>query len=235
MISHIGRALAGRSPGQILRLAAKTAAHHLKSWSPSARGAVRADRAFDARWGTDTSAEMTMSRLDYPPELRRLSHHYQASGPHLLDIAVACAGIDPADFVFIDYGCGKGRVALLALQRFARSIGVEYSPILIAIAERNAAQFVARGGAARHPSFWQGNAADYAPPPDGHLFCYLYNSFGAEILSGCLDRLEAAKATLPARRIMLAYVDPRHAALVTARERWEVRGEAAGLMIFELG
>lgn len=217
-----------------MRLSIKTLARALGDLAPAARAARRADRAFDARWGTDTSAEVTMSALDYPPELRRLSHHYQASGPHLLDQAIRAAAIDPAAFTFIDYGCGKGRVVLLAAQRFAAAIGVEYSPMLIAIAERNAEAFVARGGAARRPRFWRGNAASYAPP-GGHLFCYLYNSFGPETLHHCLERLEAAKAAAPGRRVLLAYVNPQHADALAARAAWAVIGGDAALTLFECG
>ncbi|MBX9815891.1 MAG: hypothetical protein A4S12_09765 [Proteobacteria bacterium SG_bin5] len=230
-VRKLSRAFAGRSPGEIARLGVKTLAARARALSPAARRAARADRAFDTRWGTDTSAQMTMSALDFPLELRRQSHHYQASGPHLLDQAIAAAGIDPAGFTLIDYGCGKGRIVLLGAQKFAYAIGVEYSPILVAIAERNAATFMARGGAPRPPRFWQGNAADFEPPA-GDLFCYLYNSFGEEILNDCLVRLEAAKAASPARRILLAYVDPRHRAVVRARG-WRVIGETPALVVFD--
>lgn len=192
----------------------------MRQLTPAARAAARADAAFDRQWGTDTSREVTMSALDYPAALRRSSHHYQASGAHLLDLTIACAGIDPVDFNFVDLGCGKGRVVLLAAQRgFVTAVGVEYSPLLTEIAERNATEFLARGGATLAPQFWQGNAADY-PPPDGNLFVYLYNSFGADILEACLDRMEAAKRAQPSRRIVLVYVNPQHGEVVASRAAW---------------
>ena len=218
--ARMRRALAGRSVAQIALAGTKTIAKELRRLHPAVRAAARADAQFDRRWGTDTSREVTMSALDYPAALRRSSHHYQASGPHLLDQAIACAGIEPAGFTFIDLGCGKGRVVLLAAARgFRAAIGVEYSPLLTAIARANAEAFIARGGAAHAPAFWQGNAADY-PPPDGDLFVYLYNSFGADILSSCLDRLEAAKHAAPQRRIVLVYVNPQFGAVVAERSGW---------------
>lgn len=230
-LARIGRALAGRSLTDILRLGGKTLVRHAKRLSPAARAAARADRAFDARWGTDTSAQVTMSGLDFPLELQRLSHHYQASGAHMVEVVIAAAGIAPERFTFIDYGCGKGRMVMLAAARFAAAIGVEYSPRLIAIAERNAKAFLARGGADRAPIFWQGNAAEFLPP-GGDLFCYLYNSFGPEILSDCLLRLEQAKTVQASRRVLLAYVDPQHGPLVVSRG-WSALAEAPGLTIFE--
>ncbi|OQW47704.1 MAG: hypothetical protein A4S16_08225 [Proteobacteria bacterium SG_bin6] len=217
--------------GDVLRLGGKTLTRHAKRLSPAARAAARADRAFDARWGTDTSAQVTMSGLDFPVELQRLSHHYQASGAHMVEVVIAAAGVAPEKFTFIDYGCGKGRMVLLAAARFAAAIGVEYSPKLIAIAERNTQAFLARGGAEREPIFWKGNAAEFLPP-GGDLFCYLYNSFGSEILNGCLVRLEEAKAAQASRRVLLAYVDPQHGPLVAGRG-WSVLAEAPGLTIFE--
>ena len=214
------RALARRSPGQIVSAAWKTLAQKLRRLGPAARAAARADAEFDRAWGTDTSREVTMSALDYPAALRRSSHHYQASGAHLLDLAITCAGVDPAQFNFVDLGCGKGRVVLLAAQRgFVTATGVEYSPLLIDIARANAANFLARGGATKAPNFWQGNAADY-PPPDGNLFVYLYNSFGADILEACLDRMEAAKRAIPGRRIILMYVNPQCGDSVAVRPAW---------------
>lgn len=227
------RALAGRSPAQLVAAVWKTAAQQLRRMTPAARAAARADAAFDQQWGTDTSREVTMSALDYPAALRRSSHHYQASGAHLLDLAIACAGIDPTAFNFIDLGCGKGRVVLLAAGRgFITAVGVEYSPLLTAIARRNATQFLARGGATRAPQFWQGNAADY-PPPDGNLFVYLYNSFGADILEQCLDQLEAARRAEPSRRIVLVYVNPQYGDVVAGRAAWQEGRSGDDMRSFE--
>lgn len=231
--SRVRRAFAGRSADQIVAAAYKTLAQKLRRMAPAARAAARADAMFDRQWGIDTSREVTMSALDYPAWLRQSSHHYQASGTHLLDQAIACAGIDPSAFSFVDLGCGKGRVVLLAAARgFVATIGVEYSPLLNQIARANAETFVARGGAAQAPHFWQGNAADYMPP-DGNLFVYLYNSFGPDILSGCLDRLEAAKLQSPSRRIVLVYVNAQHGDMVAARAAWREGGSGDDMRSFE--
>ncbi|MBA4048566.1 MAG: hypothetical protein C0476_08505 [Sphingomonas sp.] len=232
-VSRVLRALSGRSPGQILAATVKTLAQKLRRLTPAARAAARRDAAFDRQWGTDTSREVTMSELDFPTELRATSHHYQASGAHILDRTIACAGIDPAGFTFVDLGCGKGRVVLLAAARgFPRVIGVEYSPALVATAQINAGQFLARGGATVTPEFWQGNAADFAIPA-GDVFVYLYNSFGADILTGCLAQIERVKARDPARRIILAYVNPTFGAIVATRPGWREGSPSEDMRCFE--
>lgn len=230
---RFSRALAGRTPGQIATAAYKTVLKQLAVLNPAARAAARAERAFDRQWGTDTSREVMMSALDFPAEIQRSSHHYQASGGHVLDLTIACAGIDPAGYSFIDYGCGKGRIVLLAAAKpFVRAIGVEYSPLLTDIARKNSAIFVARGGAHQTPEFWQGNAADYVPPA-GNLFCYLYNSFEDDILVGCLERLEAAKRADPAAHILLAYVNPQFGDVVASRGGWREGRGADDIRLFE--
>lgn len=211
----------------------KTTLSLLKQATPAARAAAQADQAFDRQWGTDTSRQIGMNALDFPVALKNGSFHYQASGAHVLDEVIALAAIEPADYVFIDYGCGKGRVVLLAAAKpFARAIGVEYSGLLTTIAEGNSRTFIQRGGAKVTPEFWQGNAADYPPPP-GALFCYLYNSFGVEILQGCLDRLEQAKADDPSRPILLAYVNPQFGDAVAARPAWHELAAGNDIRLFE--
>ena len=232
-LARLKQGIAGRSPAQLGQAAVKTGLALMKRVTPAARAATRADQAFDRQWGTDTSRQIGMNALDFPVTLKNDSFHYQASGAHVLDEAVALAGIDPAGYVFIDYGCGKGRVVLLAAAKpFARAIGVEYSALLTDIAEANSTIFTQRGGAKVLPEFWQGNAADYAPPA-GALFCYLYNSFGAAILHGCLDRLEAAKAQDPSRPILLAYINPQFGDAVAARPTWRERTAANDIRLFE--
>lgn len=233
LVGRLARALSGRSPAQIISAAGKTIAQKLRHLSPTRRAAARIEAAFDRQWGTDTTREVTMSQLDFPAELRHSSRHYQASGTHVLDQTIACAGIDPVQFTFVDLGCGKGRVVLLAAARgFPRAIGVEYSPALVATAQANAREFLARGGAAIAPAFWQGNAADFAIP-DGDVFVYLYNSFGADILRGCLAQMEEAKRHDPARRIMLVYVNPQHGDLIASRPGWREGAPDDDMRCFE--
>lgn len=233
VLARIRQGVAGRSPAQLVQASVKTITAIIKQAMPKARAAVRADEAFDRQWGTDTSRQIGMNALDFPTSLKKGSFHYQPSGAHILDEAIALAAINPAEHVFIDYGCGKGRIVLLAAAKpFARAIGVEYSALLTSIAQTNARRFAEAGGAKVTPEFWQGNAADYVPPA-GPLFCYLYNSFGEEILAGCLDQLEAAKARDRSRPILLAYVNPQFGDAVAARAAWNERAWANDIRLFE--
>lgn len=233
MLNQIKRRLEGRSAADIAEVSAKTISRALRSFSPAKRRAKILHRAFDDQWGTDTTSEIIMANLDFPTEMARNCGHYQASGAHALDEAMALVGFDPAQYAFIDVGSGKGRVVLCAAAvPFARAIGVEYSVKLDAIARDNAAIFAAKGGAKIAPEFWCGDAGSYSPP-DGPLFVYLYNPFGAEIMANFIGQMEQAMDA-EKRRIIVAYVNPQCAQEFDKRPRWSRGNTADDIIIFEL-
>ncbi len=233
MLQSISRRLEGRSVSDVAHASFKTIGHAIRSVTPAERRKKAMHNAFDAEWGTDTSAEITMANLEFPAKLARECCHYQASGPHALNEVMALASIDPATHTFIDIGSGKGRVVLCASAvPFRRSIGVEYSAKLDGIARRNRDIFTARGGAKVTPEFWCGDAADYALPP-GPLFLYLYNPFYPAIMEPFLDRCEEAAAA-GIRPITLAYLNPQFPEVFDIRPRWSREARADHTIIYRL-
>lgn len=143
--------------------------------------------AFDEQWGTETSA------FDWG--------NYEPSRPSVVAAALDALDVDLPNTTFVDWGAGKGRVALLAAQRpFFRVIGVEHDANLHAVAERNLAAFDARGGRVAPVYFFRGDASRQ-PLPDGPLVVYLYNPFGPDVLIPAL-----ARARRPELRVI--YVNP---------------------------
>ena len=148
--------------------------------------------AFDARWGTETTA------FDWG--------NYEPSRPSVVEAVLDALDVDVPNTTFVDWGSGKGRVALLAsLRPFFRVIGVEHDATLHAIAEQNLTAFDARGGRRAPVYFFRGDAARQ-PLPDGPLVVYLYNPFGPEVLVPAL-----ARARRPDLRVV--YVNPLEAPL----------------------
>lgn len=212
------RRLEGRTPRQIAALTLKTIRHKVRSFSPAAARARRADQAFDRRWGTDTGGLMNLSALNVARDRALLGNGYQASNGVALEQALAVAGIDPARFTFIDYGSGKGRVVLIAAATgFAHAIGVEFAPELHTVALANADRFLAVGGAPRRCEMVLGDAGAYDPPA-GPIFAYIYNSFGPVILREVLERLERRAAA--GQEIVAVYVNPRHREAFEDGARW---------------
>lgn len=206
MLSAIERRLSGRSAGEIAALIVKNVGHGLRQLGSGGRGAPT--DAFDQRWGTETSQLANLSSLDVDRDRARYGVRYQPSSGAALEHAVAAFALDPAEYAFVDYGSGKGRVCMIAARLgFRQSAGVEFSPELCATARRNIDSFVRNGGAAQAPDIVLGDAGAFAPPA-GPLLAYLYNPFAPPVLDEVVARLRAK--ALAGDPVVVCYVDPRH-------------------------
>jgi SAM-dependent methyltransferase len=119
------------------------------------------------------------------------------------------------DYTFVDVGCGKGRVVLLASDlHFQRIVGVELNPTLTSIAEANLANWNASPHACNDIAILNVDALA-APIPDSPTVLYIYNSFNLYVMLPLLERLQALSLTRTAP-IDLIYAQPQQANLVDA-------------------
>lgn len=217
MWNTIEARLRGRTPLELSRLVAKSVAQAVRRQLPDRRAARALDRAFDRRYGTDTSAEVRLHALGFADDVRASCNHYQASSTTMLTDPVRALGIDPAEWHFIDYGAGKGRVVMVAAELgFASATGVELSAPLCAIAEDNFRRFAAARPECATPEIACIDATSYEPRGD-RLLVYFYNPFDAALMARTLDRLER----VPASAMQVIYANPVHAE-VFDRPRWRV-------------
>src|SRR5437016_3207539 len=89
------------------------------------------DDEFDRKYGVDTAQILQITPTSSP----NFSHgnKYEATGEQVIRWSIERCGLPPADTTFIDYGCGKGRVIMMAaMSGFRRVVGIEYSPDLAA-------------------------------------------------------------------------------------------------------
>jgi SAM-dependent methyltransferase len=153
------------------------------------------DDHINAYWGTPTSG------------FRGILDQWQqtlAETPH---------GIQ--DYTFLDIGSGKGRVLMLASDApFRHIVGVELSPALTAIAERNMAKWNAVPHACNQIDVLNLDAL-LAPIPDSPVVLYIYNSFNLYVMLPLLERLQAL-ALARSTPIDLIYAKPQQAHLVDA-------------------
>lgn len=184
--------LRNRPAGEILRLLVLNVAQAMRKLSLADRRARRQEKAFDRRWGTDTIRGVSVRELGFTSEQMDRCHRYDASSDAMVHGPIAMLDIDPARFHFIDYGAGKGRALMLALQiGFAHVTGVELSAQLCAIAEANLAIFAACNPSYPTVDVVSADATAYRPEGE-HLLAYFYNPFGPEIMTAVRQRLEAA-------------------------------------------
>lgn len=107
--------------------------------------------------------------------------------------------------VFVDLGCGKGRVLCIASMRpIKKSIGVEYSVQLCSIAERNAKNLRSD----HRPIEILNISAENFDYTVGTVF-YLFHPFGPNTVREVLEKLRLGLHTSP-RPVRIIYVNPVH-------------------------
>jgi SAM-dependent methyltransferase len=131
------------------------------------------------------------------------------------------------DDVFVDYGCGRGRLLIVALDhRFRRVVGIELLPTLVADARRNVARFGERC------EVIEGDAAAL-PLPDDATVLYMFNAFGDDVLADVVKRIRESLSRRPRRlRLITFAVEPVLLESLLAERPNILEG---GLALFSLG
>jgi SAM-dependent methyltransferase len=157
----------------------------------------------------------------YEPEHKHPERLYYLPSPwHVLPRALNYLGVSDRD-VFVEFGCGKGRVVHQAARRpFRRVVGVEISPVLAEVARRG---LVAR----RHQHRCRDVEIVVADVtafrvPDDLTVGYFYHPFTGETFESVLRRIIESIDRNP-RRVRLIYALPteqtRSQILATGRFR----------------
>ncbi len=160
------------------------------------------DDEFDLKYGTDTSEVLSM-RYDEQPKpgqiVRSIPTH-----PKVLRYILRNLGINHRDFIFIDFGCGKGRALLCASDfPFTRIIGVEWSKDLSAIAKRNLEIYSSYKQKCTELGVHCMNVLDYKFPPSNTLL-YMYSPFGPKITTQVFENIQRSVLAIP-RRFLIVY------------------------------
>lgn len=146
------------------------------------------DRALDWRYGIDTSGV-------FETNLSEDSCHASTVSYRDIDKMLDELKLKPND-VFVDIGCGKGRVLVLAaLRKIELAVGFDASPAMVSKATENCRRM---GGRLRSPvevhlSFAE--TFDYSSCTAG----YCFNSFGWRTLAPVLEKIRQDRANSPVR------------------------------------
>ena len=169
---------------------------------------------FDDAFGTDTERKVTLADLDATGgDVPALWRYRPTPRDSFADIMRAI-DVPFERTEFVDLGSGKGRALIMASEfPFRRVVGVELSPALHRVAERN----IQRWRVARRTrvaiELRCMDAAEWNPP-SGETLIYLFQPFPVETLRRVLARLVAALSAAPRPAIHLAYLDPLHHELI---------------------
>ncbi len=168
-------------------------------------------RRFDRRYGVDTGGVL---RRD---QMQTVGGHggadrgadYAPVPPRTFRLALErIPERDFSEFVFIDFGCGKGRALLLAagLRNFKRVIGVEHAPELVEVAARNLRSW--RGPKrCKDVEAICADVFEFEMPPQPYVL-FMAGPFGGDltILQKMLDKLAADLRARP-RRAYVVFLD----------------------------
>src|SRR4051812_26340785 len=149
---------------------------------------------FDRRFGVETIGFIEPENLGTAEADGRETGGYEATPQEAFLRIVKSLELDYERYTFVDMGSGKGAVLLYAAAfPFKKIIGVEFSPVLHRIAERNLARYRGKKVCRRLHSLCV-NAAAFPIPP-GPVALFFFNPFKGrtlETVSGNIERAVAA-------------------------------------------
>lgn len=131
--------------------------------------------------------------------------NYEPVPVELIRETIAALPINAAEFTFIDFGSGKGRVLFVASEfPFARIIGVEYAPELHEAACRNLQSYRSETQkCGRIEAICQDMTTFHFP--EGPLVLFFYNPAFESVM-----RTMAAKITVLSQACWVIYANPRY-------------------------
>lgn len=176
------------------------------------------DVFYDWRRGTRTFGWTSLDAYSIASPNRERGRAYQATSAFAFDRLLKKVDI-PRDAGFVDFGCGKGRVLLLAADAgFEHIVGIEFASELVAEARRNVERWqTARRGAANIQVI-EGDVLNYRIEQADRVF-FFFNPFDDVIFDRVLDRIEASLEAAP-RPAWIVYHNPLESSRIDARPRF---------------
>ena len=156
---------------------------------------------FDLANGVDTTTPHYPARSAH-------SVHYQGADPQTVQEIFALLPPKAKTATFVDFGCGKGRVLILARQNgFKHVIGIEIAPELATICQRNLAKAPCTRDR-EQVQIIQTDAATFRPPP-GVVCAFFFNPFHGPPLHRVISNLRE-NAECSRSEVWVIYVNPVH-------------------------
>ena len=173
------------------------------------------NRYFDWRYDVDTASNLSLRAMDFKNPNKPEGVEYGTIPPYLIKKILDQVNYDQSD-VFLDFGCGKGRVLLIASKyKFKKIIGIEFSPELAGIALKNILSCRDYNNFdIDRIKIIEKDVLDYKYNNDETVF-YLYNPFSNIILDQLCGQIVKSIHHKP-RRVYIIYVNPIFANIIIA-------------------
>jgi SAM-dependent methyltransferase len=164
------------------------------------------ERLFDLRYGTDTVAFAELRSLTIESANLAEGGRYEPTRLRLMRQVMSALNLAPGG-AFVDFGCGKGRVLLLAAHfGFRRITGVEFAKELCGIARDNVARYKRKTGIQADIRIVEGDALEYKIQDDENFF-FMFNPFSAALVEKVAENIMRS-LTSQGRHGFIVYNNP---------------------------
>jgi SAM-dependent methyltransferase len=182
--------------------------------------AIAGRHPVDARYGISTGGAIPGWLLGGYSEAGVFITSYVGCQPSC--VRAALSSIDVSDQVtFVDLGCGLGRALVLASEfAFKRIVGVELSPEISRLAERNIQTFSSGFPQRTKPEIVQQDARTFSFPLEATVV-FLFHPFGRPILQRIVEVLE--ERSRHGAELFVVYENPVHGDILDSQnwlKRW---------------
>ena len=164
-------------------------------------------KTWDLIHNVDTCGEIPLVELNFQSENKAPGLEYQSHHPRILRAFLQSLALDWAidyeKYTFVDFGCGKGRVLLVASEfPFRRIVGVEFAVPLAEVAKRNLVSYRSKTQKCRDISVLPMDAVDYQLPEEPEVL-YFYSPFPPAVMEQVFQNIERSLQQSPRELLVL--------------------------------
>jgi SAM-dependent methyltransferase len=160
-------------------------------------------KTWDVLHGVDTGGQIPLISLNFQSTNKNPGLEYHSHHPQITRDALMALDIRYEDYTFIDFGCGKGRVLLLASEfPFRRILGLEFAPQLAEVAKRNLKSYRSKTQRCRDIEVIITDAMEFDLPLEPEVL-YFYSPFKGMVMEQTVQNIEASVQKSPRDLLVL--------------------------------
>jgi SAM-dependent methyltransferase len=160
-------------------------------------------KAWDLIHRVDTCGDVPLATLDFQNKNKTAGLEYQSHHPRIIREGLMSLPIRYQDYTFVDFGCGKGRVLLVASEfPFRKIIGLEFAPQLAEAARKNLKTYRARNRKCFEIEAITADATEYQLAHEPQVL-YFYSPFAPPVMDQIAQNIEKSLQESPRDLLVL--------------------------------
>jgi len=189
------------------------------------------ENKFDKYYGTNTNQKLDLK--DYSVDSPNIDHAcwYEAITKTYFDKMINQLSVEFQNNIFIDLGSGKGKSLMLAANYpFKKIIGVEFSPELHEIAEKNIEMFSTKERVQTPIQLHCMDAELYDLPME-NIVVFLYNPFQGKVMRSVVEKFEKFLSDHP-HQLTILYRNPKCSEMFEKNNTLQIVKETSDYKIY---